>query len=398
MTPPHVLVSGESIGGLSAAFWLARTGWQVTVLERAPSFRDGGQNVDVRGVGREVLDRMGLFETVKALNTTETGTVLVGDDGRVRTELPSDDVDGSTAELEVLRGDLARAVRDALPDGVEIVHDDSIRAVEDHDDHVVVTTQQGRRYEVALLVVAEGVRSTTRDLVFSDVADVHELGITMAFGTIERTATDDDTWRWYNAVGGRQVHLRPDPYGTTRAILAYADGGDLAGVGPDEARTSLRERFADAGWEAPRVLDGFDRTDDLYVDDLAQVRMPTWHRGRVCLLGDAGWCVTPIGGGGATLALTAGYVLAASLTHGTERADLERDLEAYEQWLRPVVADVQRLPPGMDHFAFPRTRLGLAARRVVDKAMTTPPLSRLAARATHVAQTDQELPPLPSPR
>lgn len=111
----HAVVSGASIAGLSAAFWLARTGWQVTVLERAPAFRDGGQNVDVRGLAREVLIRMGLFEAVKAQNTTETGTVVVNSSGAVRARLPTDGAEGATAELEVLRGDLARTILQALP-------------------------------------------------------------------------------------------------------------------------------------------------------------------------------------------------------------------------------------------------------------------------------------------
>jgi len=64
------VISGASIAGLSTAYWLRRTGWDVTVIERAAAFRDGGQNVDVRGVARDVLRRMGLFDAVKARNTT----------------------------------------------------------------------------------------------------------------------------------------------------------------------------------------------------------------------------------------------------------------------------------------------------------------------------------------
>ncbi|MEK6312303.1 MAG: FAD-dependent monooxygenase, partial [Curtobacterium sp.] len=116
----HALVSGASIAGLSTAWWLARTGWRVTVLERSSAFRDGGQNVDVRGVAKEVLDRMGLVEQVRACNTTETGTVLVEEDGSVRVELPDGGGAGATAELEVLRGDLARVLLDALPSDVVV--------------------------------------------------------------------------------------------------------------------------------------------------------------------------------------------------------------------------------------------------------------------------------------
>ena len=399
MSAPHAVISGASIAGLSAAWWLRHTGWDVTVVERAPAFRDGGQNVDVRGVAKQVLERMGLTDAVRAANTTETGTVLVDTEGRVTATLP-ERPDGATAELEVLRGDLARTVRDALPDEVPFVFGERITDVDDTaPGHVAVTTTSGRTLRADLLVVAEGVRSTTRALVFDHPGDVAErdLGVTMAFGTIPRTDSDDRRWRWYNAVGGRQVHLRPDPYDTTRAILAWAGDDDgVTGAERTGVQAGLEERFADAGWQSRRVLDGFATSDDVYVDRLTQVRMPVWRRGRVALVGDAAWCVTPMGGGGASLALTSGYVLAASVTgRSSDRADLDRALAAFDDWMRPLVDDVQGIPRGIVRFAYPRTRLGLALRHVADKVLLEGPLQGLAAKATRVAETDRELPPVP---
>jgi 2-polyprenyl-6-methoxyphenol hydroxylase-like FAD-dependent oxidoreductase len=396
MTSQHAVISGASIAGLSAAWWFRHVGWQVTVIERAPSFRDGGQNVDVRGVAREVLERMGLVDAVRARNTTETGTVIVDRDGNVRSELPSDGPDGATAELEVLRGDFARVVLDDLPDGVSIVYGETIQDVDDQAGgrRATVTTDAGRVLDADLVVIAEGVRSRTRDRLFAAEGEVDErdLGVTMVFGTIPRTPSDDDRWRWYNAVGGRQVHLRPDPYGTTRAILAYAGGDDLVGRSRSEALATLRTRYADAGWQTERVLDGFDGSDDVYLDELTQIRMPRWHRGRVCVIGDAAWCVTPMGGGGASLALTSGYVLAASVTADE---DLDRALDAFDTWMRPLVDKIQGIPKGIVHFAYPQTRLGLAARGIADKVLLSALFRPLAARLTRVADSDRPLPALP---
>jgi 2-polyprenyl-6-methoxyphenol hydroxylase-like FAD-dependent oxidoreductase len=383
--PRRALVSGGSIAGLSAAYWLARTGWDVTVLERSAEFRTGGQNVDVRGVAREVLDRMGCTEAVRAANTTETGTVIVDEHGDTIVRLPDDDSgEGATAELEVLRGDLAAVVRDALPDTVEFVFGDTIAAVdEDGSDGrpVTVRTRGGSTLQADLLVIAEGVRSDTRDLLFE--VEPRRLGITMEFGTIARIPSDDDTWRWYNAVEGRQVHLRPDNHGTTRAMLAYTnDDGEI----PDR-----RERYAGAGWQTERVLDGFEHSDDVYVDDLTQIHAPTWHRGAVVLLGDAAWCVTPMGGGGSSLALTGGYVLAASLT---SHPDTARAFDAFEAWMRPLVDRIQTMPSGVKHFAYPQTKVGLAAQRAAHHVLTSRPIAPLLKRVTHTADADQPLPAL----
>ncbi|WP_144763212.1 FAD-dependent monooxygenase [Curtobacterium sp. 9128] len=401
MTTPHAVISGASIAGLSAAWWLRRIGWEVTVIERAPAFRDGGQNVDVRGVARQVLDRMGLVDAIKAVNTTETGAVLVDRDGRVTAELPSDGTDGATAELEVLRGDFARVLLDDLPDGVLFRYGQTIDDVHE-GDRVTVTTSTGDRLDADLLVIAEGVRSRTRDRVFAgpDEVDARDLGVTMVFGTIPRTPSDDDRWRWYNAVGGRQVHLRPDPHGTTRAILAYAGDDGLVGRSRAEALAALRGRYAGAGWEAPRILDGFDTSEDVYLDELTQIRMPRWRRGRVCVIGDAAWCVTPMGGGGASLALTSGYVLAASLAERgggvPSTADVDAALEAFDAWMRPLVDDVQGLPKGIVRFAYPQTRFGLALRGVVDKVLLSAPMRPIASRLTRVADTDRPLPAMPA--
>ncbi|MEU0135633.1 FAD-dependent monooxygenase [Streptomyces sp. NPDC006296] len=388
------VVSGASIAGLSAAFWLRRLGWQVTVIERAPAFRDGGQNVDVRGVAREVLHRMGLFDEVKRQNTTETGTVLVDASGEVTMELPSGGQDGATAELEVLRGDFARIIHDGLPPGVTFVYGDTVEDVADGPGDVRIVTAQGRELRCDLLVIAEGVRSATRDRVFpaGDVTTT-DLDVTMVFGTIPRTPGDDDRWRWHNATRGRQIHLRPDNHGTTRAILAYSPGDGLTRLDRGEALARLRTRYADAGWEAPRVLDAFDTSDDVYIDQLAQVRMASWHRGRTVMAGDAGWCVTPMGGGGASLALTSGYVLAAELAR--HPGDTEAALTAYEAWMRPLVDDVQSLPRGLKHFAYPQTRTGLALRHLAGKVLTSPPLRPLAAKFTQVAETGRKLPEIP---
>src|SRR5665213_2656868 len=66
----------------------------------------------------------------------------------------------------------------------------------------------------------------------------------------------------------------------------------------DEQKALVRELFADAGWEAPRVLDGMDQADDFYMQHVAQVKLPSWSRGRMAVLGDAGYCPSPISGMG----------------------------------------------------------------------------------------------------
>ena len=64
MSGIKVLVAGASIAGPALAHWLRRRGAEVTVVERAPGLRPGGQAVDVRGIRKEVVRRMGLDERI----------------------------------------------------------------------------------------------------------------------------------------------------------------------------------------------------------------------------------------------------------------------------------------------------------------------------------------------
>ena len=389
----RVLVTGASVAGPAAAYWLDRIGYDVTVLERADGPREGGQNVDVRGLAREVLERMELFEAVRDAGTGEVGLRFVDDQGHSVGEFPADSEsgDGPTAELEILRGELARVLREACGDRITWRYGDHVVALDQDGSSVTVTLDSGATESFDLLVVAEGPHSATRGLVMTgeDEPSLDRLGMYCAWATIPRTEDDDRWWRWMSVPGSRAVHLRPDNLGTTRAMLTFmTDEAGLADRPSDELRSDLRERFADVGWEAPRILAALDGADDLYVDDLTQVHCPTWSRGRVVLLGDAAWCVTPIGGFGSSLALIGAYVLAAELS----RAPYDEAFGAYEEWLRPLVDDVQDLPPGTPRLANPRSRLGVGLLRTATRVAASDPVQAVVSRFSGDGEDERRLP------
>lgn len=355
----RILVTGASVAGSTLAWWLAHLGNEVMVVERAPEFRDGGQNIDVRGVGREVLRRMGLDELALEHGTGETGTAWVDGEGRVVARFMTDELggDGPTAEMEILRGDLARLLFEAARDTASFRFGDSVKDIQDDGDAATVTFASGLTERYDAVVVAEGVGSTTRELAFPGENDPRWMGLTIAYFTIPRIADDDRLWRWYNATGGRSVSLRPDRKGTTRAMIYVQQ--PPAGEQDwevDRQKAFLRKRFLDAGWQARRVLTGMDSTEDFYFDVLRQVRMPRWSKGRVGLTGDAAWCVTPLAGIGTTLAITGAFVLAQELSR---TQDVRAGFAAYERAMRPMVEQGQGVPKIAPKLANPKTRLGI---------------------------------------
>ncbi|WP_422743419.1 FAD-dependent monooxygenase [Mycobacterium sp. WMMD1722] len=393
-TALKVLVCGSSIAGPAAAYWLLRNGHDVTIIERSPVLRGAGQNIDVRGSGREVLRRMNLERKVKSHSTGEIGTRFVDDEDRTLWQIPAGDSDsgGTTANVEILRGELSRLLVDALPDDTVIHLGRHITDVDQDDGGVTVTFNDGERARYDLIVIAEGTRSSTRRIVFGDVP-TQSLGLYTAFATIPRAEDDDLYWNWYNGTGGRSITVRPDNKGTTRIALSFLSPPmGYENMPGDQQKTVLIEKFGDLGWKTPRILQGVAGTDELYIDYLTQVCARTYSAGRVVLLGDAAWCATPVSGLGATLALTGAYVLAGVLAGGDT---VDAALCNYQERMSVFVDGAHKLPPGGPRLLHPRTRVGLSTLRTLMRVAGSPPARALAALIPSRPSPTTDLPHYP---
>lgn len=366
---PSILISGASVAGPALAFWLARYGWDTTVVERAPALRPEGQNIDIRGAGREVVRRMGLEDAIRAATTGERGTQFLGDNGVVA-EFPAstDDSTGPTAEVEILRGELTRILAEHTTD-TDYLFGDSITGLDDTGDGVRVGFEHAADRTFDVVVLAEGLRSRTRRKVFGDEPRIKPLGMYMAYLTVPKTDTDIPWWRWYNAPGGRSITLRPDNVGTARATLQFiSEPTGLEEQDLETQKQAFRETFADVGWEAPRLLAALDGAE-VYMEFVSQVHAPRWSTGRIGMVGDAAYGPSPVSGMGTTLALVGAYVLAGELAAHAEPADA---FAAYEKTMRPYVDQAQKLPPGTPKLANPQTRAGIAVFHTVLRAAASP--------------------------
>ncbi|KQQ32674.1 FAD-binding monooxygenase [Duganella sp. Leaf126] len=374
----RILITGASVAGTTTAWWLTQAGIDVDVVERAPAFRDGGQNVDVRGNARAVLRRMGLEERALARSTRERGTDWVDDSDSVvaRFEASDSDTDsGPTAELEIRRGDIARIVYDAARQHARFRFGDSIARIDQDDTGVDVTFASGQRARYDLVVVAEGVGSATRELVFPGENVVRWMDLTIAYFSIPRLPGDSAYARQYNTVGGRGAVLKPaldDKLGAYLGIQKKPAGEHE--WTSDQQRRFILAQFANDGWEFPRILDVMKEVDDFYFDVLRQVHMPRWFHGRVVLTGDAAWCPTPLSGIGTTLAIVGGYVLAGEIANATAPAAA---FARYESMMRPFVDEGQDIPKIVPRMLWPHTGIGLTLLHGALRLASTPLLRGL---------------------
>ncbi|MER5326350.1 FAD-dependent monooxygenase [Streptosporangium roseum] len=391
-----VVISGASIAGPALAFWLHRHGMHPVVVERFPHLRPGGQTVDIRGAGQNVTRLMGIEEEIRAGSTGEEGVRFLDAADRTKAAFSSAAFGGRgfVTELEILRGELSALLYERTRRNTEYIFGDEVSEVHEEPGHLHLAFKSGAERKADLLVAADGIRSRTRDLVFGDTTRIRSRGLYTAYFTIPRHPSDGNWARWYNFPGGKSVTLRPDNLGTTRALMSFLSPPHGYDRLPEEEQKELmRHTFAGHGGPVPRTLGEMRDCDDFYLEEVAQVHMPRWSRGRVAAVGDAAYCASPLSGMGTNLALVGAYILAGEL--GTH--DDHRDaFAAYEKVLRPYVAQAQDLPPGTPRLALPRTQAGISVLHAVLRAATTPPVSKVVRRFLVPAAYDFELPAYPT--
>ncbi|MFI6996361.1 FAD-dependent monooxygenase [Nocardia sp. NPDC050175] len=342
---PRVLVAGASIAGPALAHWLRRWGAEVTVVERAPELRPGGQAVDARGVAKEAIQLMGLDAAVRAACTDTAGAHTVDADGNVLETFRADDNggDGYIAEIEILRGDLSQVLYDDTRDGVEYIFGDRIAELTQDADGVDVTFAGGDRRRFELVVGADGLHSALRAMVFGPHEQfVRHLGLVLAFYSVPNEF-QLDRWLLDYQESGRSASLRPIQ-DATRAMAMFSFPSadfDVDYRDVEAQKRLLRERIADLGWLTPDILAHLDDTPDFYLDQVAQVVMDRWSSGRVVLLGDAAFSASPMSGAGTGLALVGAYLLAGELA--AAGWDPEAGFASYERQMRPYVEANQEI-------------------------------------------------------
>jgi 2-polyprenyl-6-methoxyphenol hydroxylase-like FAD-dependent oxidoreductase len=319
----RILISGASIAGPALALWLHRYGCAVTVVEKAPALRLGGQAVDFKGATHlTVLERMGILEEVRRRQTGGTDQVIVDRDDRPLAVMPGEFSGGA---LEILRGDLAELLYERTREGCEYVFGDSITSLTDTGGGVRVTFERAAPRTFDLVVGADGIHSNVRRLAFGpEERYVRFLGHYYALARLDLDVGN----RMYNEPG-RMVTLggskAPSFFVFRSARLDY-DRDDV-----ERHRRILVDAYRGGGWRVPEILERLPTASDLYLDSISRVETDEYARGRVVLLGDAAYGNT-LGGFGSGLAVVGAYVLAGELA--AAGGDHRAGFAAYEEAFR----------------------------------------------------------------
>lgn len=353
-----VLISGASIAGLTLAYWLIEYGFEVTVIEKNEGLRLGGQNIDVKGPAWEIAKKMGLDKKIEAATTTEVGIRFVDTNNKTVAEFPKDNALSMTQEIEILRGDLVEILHEAIKDKTAFLFGNQVSTLKETDAEVLVGFEKGKAASYDVVLIAEGIGSHSRQLVFGNSVKFEYLGLYSAYLTIEKAKSDTRWARWCNTVGGIVFLIRPDNHGTTRACVFFrSPERGYEKLPLQKQKEVLINKIKGVGWEAERISREIEATNDLYFERVSQVKAPHWHKGRVAMVGDAAYCATPIAGKGTDAAITGAYILAGELA---SEKYIGQAFSNYEALMRPYIEKIQKRPPGVPRLVYPKTKFGVA--------------------------------------
>lgn len=372
-----VLISGASVAGPALAYWLARYGCTPTVVERAPAPRPGGYAVDFRGAALDALERMGLLEQVKNKATNMGDITYFTGKGRKVAKVPSVALSG---ELEILRGDLVEILYEHTRRDVEYLFDDSITGINQDESGVAVTFERAAPRRFDLVIGADGLHSTVRRLAFGEEsAFSHDLGLYASVFTTANHLGLDHTGHFYN-VPDKVAGMYSARDNTEAKVLLYFGSEPLEYDRRDaeQQKKLVADAYTGVGWEVPELLSGIWDAPDFFFDPVRQIKMDRHFTGRVALVGDAGYCASPLSGMGTSLALVGAYVLAGELAAAD--GDHTTAFARYDEELRPYIAACHKQGTDGRTWFVPKSPAWLRFRNLNLKLMSLVPGDGIAAK------------------
>jgi 2-polyprenyl-6-methoxyphenol hydroxylase-like FAD-dependent oxidoreductase len=379
MSNRTVLISGLGIAGPTLAFWLKAGGFEPTLVECSPRLRTGGYVIDFWGLGYDIAELMGLKNDIERVGY-HVHEVRVVDD---RDKRVAGFGVGVFRELTngrfvtVGRSELSHLLFGKVTGTSEVMFGDEIVNLEDREDGVRVEFKHGHPRQFDLVIGADGLHSKVRKLAFGPQHQFEKnLGYAVAAFEVSRYRQRDDDAYVMHGRPGRMIGRFTMRENRTLFLFIFATGEKVLPETLDGQKELLLALYANDKWECPHILHELKDTQELYFDSVSQIRMPSWSRGRVALVGDAANCVSLLAGQGSALAMTSAYVLAGELARAEGRH--ETAFGQYEAFLRTYITIKQEGARRFGGALAPKTPWGLWFRNQVMNAFGIPGLARLA--------------------
>lgn len=387
----RILVAGGGPAGATAAFWLAKAGFEVIVAERSSEKFTYGQGIDITGPAIPIVQKMGLYGEIRSKTTGEGGFAICDDNSNIIAQVGTGGGVTLTQDIEIMRGDLTKILADAASASDRVTYRygcnvSEIRQSEGHVSVVLSDRGDGRAEDFSAIVGADGLRSRVRQMILDrDTTKSCCKGVDQycAYFSMKGEPEDVPNSRLQHAPGRRAILIRPVKVDTSGVDSSEMDSPKRSSCymiytvksakvvsaleqRAEKQKAVMAEVFTDfPGRIGERALQGMEEAKDFYYSETAQIKLPTWSNGRCVLVGDAGYAPSPASGQGTVLAILGAYLIAGELAASPE--DPSAAFARYEKRLRKYVEKAQYIPLGgtLPRLANPETDTGIRILRFV---------------------------------
>jgi 2-polyprenyl-6-methoxyphenol hydroxylase-like FAD-dependent oxidoreductase len=340
----------------------------------------GGHAVDLFKPAMDISEKMGVLPRVEqAVTGTDRMTVYRPRAKPVRVNLDKVYRAASDRHVEIMRDDLSEIYYDATTDDVEYLFGDSITAISE-DGQVTFENAPPRSFDI--VIGADGLHSNVRRLTFGEEAAFSEfIGAYLAVITVPKEFGRDGEFINHLDVGRMAGVYSAKHMDDARALFLFRSKPlDYHYRDAARQRELLREAFTGLHPDVNRWVAEAEHSPAFYFDSITQLRMNTWSRGRVTLVGDAGYCPGPAVGGSTSMAVIGAYVLAGELAAAGD--DYERGFAAYEREMTEYVLRARRFAIRAAKTLIPGSAFGVWALANVSRLVSVLPssFSRALAR------------------
>jgi 2-polyprenyl-6-methoxyphenol hydroxylase-like FAD-dependent oxidoreductase len=304
--------------------------------------RINGAAFNLHGNTIDIVKRMGIFEEIKsnrlnvemiefknAEDVTE-GSMSLTNEGE---PLPEDDI-------EIERDKFVAILLGELKNDVEFIFNDRITALKETNDDIKVTFKNNPPRAFDLVFGCDGMHSGVRKIWFGHEAEyAHFLGAYFSITIVNKLLVKQKTMQMYNVPG--KAFMLNAYTGKTDIIFCFLSEREIPYDYRDigQQRKIILEQATGLGWRTSELMKEVQQSENFYFDKFCQIKMPSWTKGRVALVGDAAHCASPAAGVGGSLAMEGAAAVADALQKYNGNYALA--FPEYHKNLRPFIEEVQ---------------------------------------------------------
>lgn len=337
-----VLVSGASFAGLSTAYWMHKMGYKVTIVEISGQLKKGGTPVDIKERTVDIVKQMGLFEQIKAVRIGPEKWEFKNADDQTgfsmllkhpEEEFPDD-------EFEIERDTLLNMLFELIQNDVEFVFNNSITALHENENGIEVTFKDGTKNNYEFVFGCDGIHSAVRKLWFGNESEyANFLGQYFSITVVDKLLVDNGVYQMYAEPNkGASLYAHNNK---TDVIFTFRPEKEITYDfrNQEQLKEIVSRQMQGMKWRTSELQTELLNSESFYFDKFCQIKMPSWTKGRVALVGDAGYCASPAAGMGGSLAIIGAAALATAFE--LHKTDYKLAFETYNKDLRQFIEKVQ---------------------------------------------------------